>query len=680
MCGIIGIIGRNNADELVKTGLKSMEKRGQDGIGIQKISQGVLGHCLHAVVGGVKQPIVRKGVMVANCEIYNWKKLNEKYKLKAKNDAELLCLLLDQKGIEMIEELDGVYAFAYYDGKYVFLARDIIGVKPMWLSYSDGLCFASEKKALEKIGIVNSIELNPRKIIKYNLLNRTYKIFEREFFSLGKFRPDKKKVMNLLETAVKKRIPDQKIGLLFSGGVDSSYLALILKKLGVDFTCYVAGVDSKTLQESEDVIYAKKAAEIMGLELKVVLVKEKDVVKYLHKVVPLIEDTNVVKVGVALPFYAACEQAKKDGCKVIMSGLGSEEIFAGYQRHKDSQDVNKECVSGLLKMYERDLYRDDVVTMHNGLELRVPFLDIELVNYCLKIPPEFKLKDGMTKMILRECALEAGMPKEIAMRKKRAAQYGSNFHKVLKKLSGKKRISEYLRQFYPQHNLKLGALVSSGKDSVYAMYTMLKMNYEITCMIALKSKNPDSYMFHTPGVEIVKLQSESTGIPVLELDTKGKKEKELEDLKKALIQAKEKYDIQGVVTGALYSNYQRERIEKIADSLELKIYSPLWHVDQEVYVRELIERGFKFVMTKVMAEGLDKNWLGKEISLADVDKLKKLHDKIGFHIAGEGGEYESLMIDGPIFEKKINIVESEIKEEGIVGELIIKRAELTSKK
>jgi asparagine synthase (glutamine-hydrolysing) len=692
MCGIIGVFNKKNSLNIVKTGLKTMENRGKDSSNYYSTNKYSIGHCLHSVVGDFKQPIINKGILISNCEIYNWKELNKKYNLKAKNDSHLLALLIERKGINkiktLLEELDGVYAFAYIKDNKLILARDIIGIKPIWFNHSDGFSFASEKKALEKIGLISTIELNPRKILVYDINNNKIKFIERKFF---KIKPETKqnkeqiinKITSLLTDAIRKRIPERKFGLLFSGGVDSTIIALILKKLGYKFTCYTAVLDSPNMKQPEDLYYSKKAAEILNLKLKIIKIKENQVEKYLKKIVPLIEDSNVIKVGVALPFYAACEEAKKDKCKVIFSGLGSEEIFGGYERHKKSGNINNECVSGLLKMYERDTYRDDVITMYNQLELRLPFLDKKLVDYALKIPGKYKIQKNKTKIILREAALSLNLDKKIAERKKRAAQYGSNFHKAIKKLTKKKSfglMSEYLRQFYPQHNLKLAALVSSGKDSIYAMYVMQRQNYSIECMITLKSKNPDSFMFHTPGINMVKLQARSIGIPLIEQETKGEKEKELEDLKKALKKAKEKYRIEGIVTGALFSNYQRERIEKVADSLGLKIFAPLWHINQETEIREIINQGFRFIITKISAYGLNKTWLNRVITEKDIDKLVKLNKKISINIAFEGGEAETLMIDGPIFNKKIEIQESKIKEESdIIAELIIKKARLVKK-
>ncbi len=689
MCGIIGIFGRTNSKSLAEKGISVIKNRGLDAQGYYSQERFTIGHCLHSVVGAVKQPIKGQGVISVNCEIYNWKELNERYRLNAGNDSEVLLKLLDKFDIkDVVKELDGVYACAYLKDGRLVLARDLLGVKPLWFTHAEGFAFASEKKALEKLGYLNINELNPRKILVYDLEKDKIKFIERDFFKITpELKENKSKIIEnlkvLIKNAVEKRVPERKFGVLFSGGIDSTLIAFLLKELGQDFVCYTAYFDDPQMSVPEDLISAKKAAEKLGLNLKVLKLNGKEVEKHIKEIVPLIEDSNVVKVGVALTFYAACRQAKKDGCKVIFSGLGSEEIFGGYQRHKESSNINKECVSGLLKMYERDNYRDDVITMNYNLELRLPFLDKKLVEYSLRIPAKYKIVNYMDKVILRDTAKEMGLFNEVIERKKKAAQYGSNFHKSLKKLAKKnkyKRISEYLRTFYTAHNVKLGALVSSGKDSIYAMYVMMKQNYSIECMISLKSANKDSYMFHTPAIDLVKLQSESIGIPLIEQETAGEKEKELLDLKKALKHAKEKYGIEGIVTGALFSSYQRDRIEKVADSLGLKIFAPLWHINQETEIREILNNGFRFMMVKVMAEGLDKRWLNKEITNKEIDSLVKLDEKIGFNIAGEGGEFETLMIDGPIFRKSISIIDSEIKEESAnVAELIIKKAELKEK-
>ncbi len=227
--------------------------------------------------------------------------------------------------------------------------------------------------------------------------------------------------------------------------------------------------------------------------------------------------------------------------------------------------------------------------------------------------------------------------------------------------------------------MKLGALISTGKDSLFAMYKAGKDN-EITCLITVQSSNPDSYMFHTPSVELAKYQAEALELPLVMVQTKGEKEKELEDLKKAIVEAKEKYGIEGVTTGALFSQYQKERIEKICAELGIKAVSPLWHMEQYKEMKELIKAGFEFIFTKVAAEGLDKSFLGKVIGTEQLEELRLLNEKTKFNIAGEGGEFESLVLDMPLFKKKLVIEESEVKEiDKNTAELVIKKVKLVDK-
>ena len=693
MCGIIGACNKENASQVVATGLEKIQERGRDASGYwdgkvihstkgieQSKTTTILGHVLHAIVDVIPQPLEKgKNILIANCEIYNWKELKGKFALNVKNDAELLLHLLNTIGVEKtIEEIQGVYAFAYKTEEKIFLVRDIIGVKPLWYSYNGkSLLFCSEKKGIEAF-TQNIVELNPRIVLEYNEDTQELIEHKREFLNLSDAKEENAlpKLKELLKRAIESRIPQQKFALLFSGGLDSTIIAKMLKDLGKEFTCYVAG----TSDNAPDVIAAKEIAKELDLTLKVTIVPKEGVEDYIRRIAPLIEDNNVVKIGVALPLYIAAQQAKKDGNKVIFSGSGADELFAGYARYKEGnlKDLNKDCFSDILKIYEKNCYRDDVITMNNNLELRVPFLDKEVVEFALNIAPEEKIKNGIDKYILRKLAEEIGISKAFAQRKKKAAQYGSGFDKAIEKLARPQKKSAYLKQFYTKANLKLGALISSGKDGWFAAYTMHKQNYNLSCIISLKSTNKESYMFHTPNVDVVKLQAEAANLPLILQETEGEKEKELQDLAKAIQHAKEEYGIEGIITGALYSNYQRERIEKVAESLGLKVFSPLWHIDQEYELRELLRKGFSIVLSSIAADGLNASWLGREITEKDVDKLVALHKKIGFNVAGEGGEYESLVLDCPLFQKKIMLKEKEIREENkYTAQLLVHKAILS---
>jgi len=677
MCGIFGFFNIKNSNYFAISALKMLEHRGREGFGLagrdwichsQEIENikppgggDVLGHCLHPIVGRVPQPL--QGLTV-NCEIYNWQTLSWEYSLEAENDAEMLAKLLEKEGVEKtVEMLDGDYAFAYWEGEVVYLARDIFGVKPLWYSLNPGLAFASEGKVLRRLGFNPVFELNPREILCYNTKTR------KAAFKYRKTLPKldgleergeeslRAEFSRLLREAVVKRIPEERFGILFSGGVDSTVLARICQEEGADFTCYTAGIEG-----SQDLFFAEKAARELGFPLKARSLPASWAEEMLGVVVPLVEDVNVAKIGVALTLFAACEHARKDGIRIMFSGSGSDELLAGYHRHQDNQD----CYSDLLKIYEKNTYRDDVVTMYHTIELRVPYLDKRLAEMAVKLPVEFKLNSRQNKLILRRTARELGIPSWITDRPKKAAQYGSKIHQTLNKLArkNKKTISAYLRQFYPPGGPRLAVLWSTGKDSNYALHILKRQNYNIVCLVTLTSKNPDSYMFHTPTVQLSRLQAEALGIPLLIEETAGEEETELTDLKKALKRAKWEYSAEGIATGAIYSNYQRTRIEETADQLGLKIFSPLWHTDQETEMRELLQAGFRFIFTSIAAEGLDPSWLGREITEKDIEKLKELHKKKGLNIAGEGGEFESLVIDGPDYKKTIEIQEAKKTREG----------------
>lgn len=228
--------------------------------------------------------------------------------------------------------------------------------------------------------------------------------------------------------------------------------------------------------------------------------------------------------------------------------------------------------------------------------------------------------------------------------------------------------------------MKLAALFTGGKDSTYAIYLAKQQGHEITCLITLKSKNEYSYMFHTPAIELTELQAEAMQLPIIFSETLGEKEKELIDLEKAILKAKKQFEFEGLITGALFSEYQSSRIETIAQKLKLNVISPLWHKNQEQEMQELLNNNFKFILTAIAGEGMSENWLGKVIEKEDLNRLKELNKKIGFHIAFEGGEAESLVIDCPLFKKKLKLVEFEkIMDSPISGRIIVKKAELINK-
>lgn len=714
MCGIIGLFNDPNAAQQLALGMQSIQNRGQDQYSIatehsvkgarkleslqeklkkrQFVSNSAIGHCLHSVVSYCPQPFVGNGKLVANCEIYNWKTLAQKHMVKARNDAKLVFLLLERTESKhwpkLLTEFDGDFAFAYWKNNTVLLVRDTLGVKPVWFSLEKKrFGFASEAKALYATGFESATELNPRKGLLFDLKTQRSRFFKRPFFSL-QTKTKQKELFDLTEfenrflNAVRKRIPKQKFGILFSGGIDSVMLAKTCQKLGKKPTLFVAGIQTNPTELPKDITHAEQAARELKLPLVKTLVSTATAQNVLPTIVEIIESADPVKVGIALPLFFACQTARQKKFRVLFSGLGADGLLGGFFRQQESKNLNRDCVSYVLKAFETDLYRDDTISMRSAVELRVPYYDSEFVSYALRIPAEHKIGAGVTKKPLRELAVYWGISPALAFRPKKAMQYGSNADKLIEQLARKEKKNKgaFLEQFLHKPRMRLGALVSGGKDGWYAAFIQHQKNYAIECLIAIESKNPHSFMFHTPNIRLVKLQSKASGIPLVLQKTRGEKETELIDLKKAVQKAKKQFKLDGLVCGALESNYQRQRIERIADQCGLKVFSPLWQKNQLQELEELLQNQFEIVFSSIAAHGFDKSWLGKKLDSKTIAELDSLHKRFQINPAGEGGEFETLVLDCPLFKQKIRVKKAEVTMQNeFSGEWKIKTAELVIK-
>lgn len=227
--------------------------------------------------------------------------------------------------------------------------------------------------------------------------------------------------------------------------------------------------------------------------------------------------------------------------------------------------------------------------------------------------------------------------------------------------------------------MKIGCLISGGKDSWYAAQIASKKN-EIECLIAIISEKKDSYMYHTVNISLVKMQAEASGLPLIEMPSSGLKEKELEDLKQAIELAKIRYHIEGVSAGAVKSNYQKERISKICKDLGLELIAPSWNQDEDYYMHDLLLSNFNIVIVGIAADGFNSDWLGRKLDAECLQDLRKLKKSKGINIIGEGGEYESFVLDCGLFKKRLKILESEKNiEDSYTGVLEIKKVELVEK-
>jgi asparagine synthase (glutamine-hydrolysing) len=219
--------------------------------------------------------------------------------------------------------------------------------------------------------------------------------------------------------------------------------------------------------------------------------------------------------------------------------------------------------------------------------------------------------------------------------------------------------------------MRLASLLSGGKDSVYAAHLMQR-EHHLSYMVSMKPENPDSYMFHTVNIGVTRLQAEAWGIPYVEAKTEGEKENELGDLKETL----STLDIDGVITGAITSKYQADRVNRLCHELGLTHLSPLWARDREQLLHEMLCSGMQIIFSAVAAHGLDQSWLGEPLTPERITKLRNLNDRFGVDMCGEGGEYESLVVDAPWFTRRIEIHETERTWDGVSGRYNIKKAQL----
>jgi diphthine-ammonia ligase len=226
--------------------------------------------------------------------------------------------------------------------------------------------------------------------------------------------------------------------------------------------------------------------------------------------------------------------------------------------------------------------------------------------------------------------------------------------------------------------MRLGVLFSGGKDSTLALH-LASEKEQVVCLITVVSKNPESYMFHTPNIDVTALQAAALELPLISVVTEGLKEEELADLEKAIAQAKSKYQIEGVVTGAVESVYQASRVQRICNKLDVWCFNPLWKHDQKALLEKLVEKEFKVIISGIFAYPLDGKWLGKQIDPDIIARLVELQGQYGISPSGEGGEIETTVLNAPMFKQRIEILDSILEAKNNCGVFKIKQAQLVPK-
>jgi asparagine synthase (glutamine-hydrolysing) len=447
MCGIAGILSKKgeNVVPLVGSMLHCMVNRGPDGVGLvaddwvvrsnsistmqlQNVSgKSALGHTRLAIVGGTcgAQPFCScdgRIVLEHNGEIYNYKKIKKRlekhHKFTTMTDSEVIVHLIEDHLCKnsllgaikkTVAELDGVYALAIQDKKTgeIALVRDRIGVRQLYYAdRSKFVAFASERKALWKIGIKEPT----RRILPGSaiIISQDGRL---QSFQVADPIPQKVRIIHrtmasaveayrkALIDAMEKRVQDfQRIGIIFSGGIDSVLIAYLAARMVPEVICYTGGVTG-----SSDIVYARQIADKLGLKLKVCELDQEGVKRLVPEVMNVIEDSNAGQVEVALPVYCAVKLAHKDGIKVMLTGQGADELFGGYSWY--AKVVDPEVIKMALATSLR-------LNVRGG-------------------------SDSFGKHVHRKLAETLGIPRDIAYRIKEAAQHGSGMHGMLDAIARK---------------------------------------------------------------------------------------------------------------------------------------------------------------------------------------------------------------------------------------------------
>ena len=202
--------------------------------------------------------------------------------------------------------------------------------------------------------------------------------------------------------------------------------------------------------------------------------------------------------------------------------------------------------------------------------------------------------------------------------------------------------------------MRLAALYSGGKDSTFALYLAEQMGNEVLALVNIIPSDKGSWIFHTPNLGAVPAMAEAMGLPLVTAESDGTEEGDMDALRKAL----KGLNVDGVIVGALWSDYQWDRMNRVLGELDMVMVAPLWRKDQDMVYDEMVSAGINAVVVGVFAEGLGEEWLGRRLDADAKKELVKLRDRFGISIMGEGGEYESMTLDSPVHLKRLVIKEA----------------------
>lgn len=478
MCGIVCAFDLKQKAEDLRPQVLEMSKRirhrGPDWNGIFNNEKAILAHERLAIVDPAsgKQPLLSddgKLVLAANGEIYNHRTLRkqfaDRYEFKTESDCEVILALYKERGVDFVDELNGIFAFAIYDADKdeYFVARDHVGIIPLYIGWDANGTFyvASELKALE--GICTKIELFPPGHYLHSSDGEFVHWYKRDWFDFDTVKDNEtsiEKIKEALEAAVHRQLmSDVPYGVLLSGGLDSSVTSAIAKKYAQkriesddvsDAWWPQLHSFSVGLEGSPDLAAARKVADHIGTvhhEIKFTIQEGLDAIR---DVIYNLETYDITTIRASTPMYLMARVIKSMGIKMVLSGEGADELFGGYlyfHKAPNAQEFHEETVRKLSKLHMYDCLRANKSLAAWGIEGRVPFLDKEFMDVAMSINPQDKMINGerMEKWVVRK-AFESYLPESVAWRQKEQFSDGVGYSWIdtLKELVGEAVTDEQL--------------------------------------------------------------------------------------------------------------------------------------------------------------------------------------------------------------------------------------------
>jgi asparagine synthase (glutamine-hydrolysing) len=450
MCGIVAHFapdGGNSDDALVAQLARRLRHRGPDGEGAKTLGRASLGHTRLAIVdvGGGEQPMLGEAfgsLMVCNGEVYNHaelrRQLTERHRFATNSDSEVIVHLYEERGKDCVEELDGMFAFFASDGDSFLAARDAFGIKPLYYGRTadDAWLFASEAKIVGAY-CQRFTALRPGSLItERGEQERWFRpAWELE---VGRQRDvDLQQLTERLEVAVTKRfMADVPLGVLLSGGLDSSIVAALSARHLPNLMTFAVGAAG-----AADLDAARQVARALGTRHFEHVYSAKDAARVLPEVIRQLESYDPALIRSAVPGYFVSALAASH-VKIVLTGEGADEVFGGYDYFSgiDSRlEFHRECVRLLFGLYGMNLQRVDRMTMAHGIEGRVPFLDVGFVDYVMRIDPALKMWGGArSEKALLRAAFADVLPSAVTKRRKLEFSRGAGGEAPLRELAERK--------------------------------------------------------------------------------------------------------------------------------------------------------------------------------------------------------------------------------------------------